>query len=238
MSLRVFADAADLGPGATLELSAAESHYVRRVRRARDGAALDVLDGAGGLWRARVISGDAKATRIEVGDRQVVPAPPRALTLLLGMPEPAATLEVITQACELGAAAVILVRCARSQGIAPGPGRVERVLQAAKRQCGRPTTPTISGPLDLEAALAAPGAGASFLAWEALKRQNDDSGPLVPAEARVLVGPEGGFTEEEAAAAIRAGFSPLPLGPWTLRSETAAVVALSRLLFAPRPPGL
>lgn len=234
MSLRVFCPATGLAAGDPVRLEAEESHYLRRVRRARDGAEIEVIDGAGGLWRARVIDGDARASRVELVEPRRLPTPARDLTLMLGLPEPAATLEVLTQACELGVTAVLLVRCARSQGIAPGWPRIERVLRAAQRQCGRPTAPKITGPMGLAEAIAAPGAGASFVAWEAL-RGEDDAPPEVPSAARLLVGPEGGLTDDEAAAAIAAGFRPLALGPWTLRSETAALVGLSRLLFAAAP---
>lgn len=232
MSLRVFATADALAPGRAVLLEAEESHYLRRVRRARDGAEVEVIDGAGGLWLARVVGGDARESQVEIVEARPLPIPPRTVTLLLGLPEPPATLEVLTQACELGVAAVVLVRCARSQGNVPGGARIDRVLRASQRQCGRPTAPTISGPIALTEALVAPGAGASFVAWEALRGQEEGAALAVPPTARLLVGPEGGLTEEEAAAAINAGFAPLALGPWTLRSETAALVGLCRLIFA------
>ena len=60
--------------------------------------------------------------------------------------------------------------------------------------------------------------------------------------ARLLVGPEGGLTADETEALLAADFGPIALGPYTLRSGTAALVGLARLMFAASPcpasPGL
>lgn len=236
MSTRVFAGAPGaLEAGARVRLDAEESHYLRRVRRARDGAAIEIFDGVGGLWSATLEGGDPKASVAAIIDAVPLPPPPPRLTLLLGLPEPSAALQAITQATELGAAAIVLVRCARSQNTHPGPARVERVLRAAQRQCGRPLPPHVEGvegPLGLAEALAIAADDPGYFAWEALRGQ-DAPPPRVSAGARLLVGPEGGLTRPEADQAAAAGLQPLALGPWTLRTETAALVGLTRLLFAP-----
>ncbi len=230
MSLRLFV-APGVAPGARVDLDEDESHYLRRVRRARDGARVDLLDGSAS-WSATVIGGDSRRSTVEVLGRLPEQAPARALTLLLGLPEPQAALDAITGATELGAVRVILTTCARSQGSAPTPARIERVVRASQRQCGRPSAPAIVGPLPLAAAAEA-AAGARFFAWEALRGRDDRLVLAAGAPVSFAVGPEGGFTTTEAAALEAASFTPLALGPWTLRTETAALVGLARLLFAP-----
>lgn len=237
MSLRVFAPSGSSPhPGQALTLDNEESRYLRKVRRARDGAAIELLDGDGGLWSATVTTGDGRRSTIEVGAPIAVLAPPRRLTLLLGLPDPAATIQALAHATELGAETIALVRCARSQGRPPSQDRIERVLRASLRQCGRPSPPTILGPMDLAEALELSGDAAGYLCSTALRGETDREAKATSAAASLLVGPEGGLTPEEVAAALGRGFSPLSLGPWILRTETAALVGLSRLLFSAAPP--
>jgi 16S rRNA (uracil1498-N3)-methyltransferase len=233
VSLRVFAPLPESGAPAVLD--AEESHYLRRVRRVGDGAAVELIDDRGGLWRATVRGGDVRRTELTLHERVVVPAPARELVLLLGLPEPAAVLELLPGVVELGVAAVAWVRCERSQSGPPGPARVERVLRAAQRQCGRPNPPQLLGSFDLAAAVAVRGDLPGFFGH--VEASVDDpapgaaSGSGAVSGARLLVGPEGGFSAPEVAAAIAAGFVPLGLGPHVLRTGTAALVGLARLMF-------
>lgn len=235
MSLRVFAvrppGGFDLREPAVLD--ADESHYLRRVRRAPDGAPLELIDDHGGLWSARVRGGDARRSEVDLLAPRSTPAPPRELVLLLGLPEPAAVLELLPPLIEIGVAAIAWVRCARSQSGPPGANRLERVVRAAQRQCGRPGAPQFLGPVDLPAAAALRTDLAGFFAWEQRRGLADELAPA--AGARLLVGPEGGLTPDEAAQLTAAGLQPLGLGPYTLRTGTAALVGLARLMFAASP---
>lgn len=231
MSVRVFA--ARPTPGAPAILDETESHYLRRVRRLTDGAALELIDDDGGLWSATIAGGDARRSTLHVHAPIPVAAPARELVLLLGLPDPAAVFELLPGVIELGVAAIVWLRCARSQSGPPGEARVQRVVRAAQRQCGRPRPPIFLGPLGLADALAVRTDLRGFFAWEARRGADPDDPP--PAGARLCVGPEGGFTEAEAEALTRAEFTPLGLGPYTLRTPTAALVGLARLLFAPSP---
>lgn len=233
MSVRVFLERP--GDGARVVLAADESHYLRRVRRLADGARVEAIDPQGTIWLAEIAGGDARGTMLDLVEPRPAPAPARELVLLLGMPEPAAVLDLLPGACELGVAEVVLVRCMRSQGVAPGAERIDRVLRAAQRQCGRPRPPAVRGPLALPAALQHRPDLPGFFAWEELRApaSSDPHGGLaVGAGARLCVGPEGGFVAAEAEQLRGAGFAAIGLGPYTLRTATAAMVGLARLMFA------
>jgi 16S rRNA (uracil1498-N3)-methyltransferase len=229
MSTRVFIGAP--ADPSRVQLDAGESHYLRRVRRLGDGARVEAIDDRGGMWLAEVIGGDARGSTLRLLAERPAPAPARELVVLLGMPEPSAVLDLLPGLCELGVAEVVLVRCARSQGAAPGSERIARVLRAAQRQCGRARPPAISGPVDLRGAAAHRPDLPGFFAWEELRATSSDP-PVVAGGARLCVGPEGGFAPEEADALLAAGFRALSLGPYTLRTTTAALVGAARLLFA------
>ncbi len=231
MSMRVFAARPE--PGAPAILDPDESHYLRRVRRAADGAALELIDDQGGLWRATVLGGDARRSELRLDAEIPVPAPARELVLLLGLHEAAATLDLLPGLVELGVAAIAWVRCARSQHGPPSAARLDRVLRAAQRQCGRPRPPALLGPLTLaEAAALRPDLPGHF-AWEQRRGERDDL--ALVGGARLLIGPEGGLTSDEAETLKAAAFVPLALGPYTQRSGTAALVGLARLMFARAP---
>jgi 16S rRNA (uracil1498-N3)-methyltransferase len=152
------------------------------------------------------------------------------------LPEPAATLDALTGASELGATQIVLVRCERSQGHAPAAARIERVLRAAVRQCGRPSSPELLGdpPWSLADALAhrseLPGVfGDPRPAEHPQLDGRPDAGLDATGGLRLLVGPEGGLSPAEIEAARVAGFRGVCLGPWILRTPTAVVALLARL---------
>lgn len=228
MTVRVFISEPD---GARAVLDADESHYLRRVRRVADGAVVEAIGDRGTIWHAEVEGGDARRSALRLLGEKPAPALARELVLLLGMPEPSALLDLLPAVCEVGAAEIVLVRCLRTQGAAPGRERIDRVLRAAQRQCGRPRPPAVHGPLPFDGALRHRADLPGFFAWEQLRATA--SAPLsIGAGARLCVGPEGGLHDGEVAALRDAGFHALGLGPYVLRTGTAAVVGLARLLFA------
>lgn len=228
MSVRVFHPPGDaLQPGASVELDREESHYLLRVRRARPGDAIEVLDGAGGRWRATVEARTGAGLATVVLDVPVAPPSPiREVVLLLALPEPKATLEALSGACAGGAACVVLVASERSQTALPGADRIDRIMRATMRQCGRPAPPPVRGPVVFEEALAERGELPGVVADPQGEAQEIPAGTGV----RFLVGPEGGLSTTELDLTRAAGFCPLSLGPWMLRTETAVTAGLSRLV--------
>jgi len=230
MSLRVFhAPDAGIVPGASLVLDAEESRYLLRVRRARVGESLEILDAAGGRWHGTLAAreGTGRAV-VAVASPIPAPAPHREVTLLIGVPEPGALLAALAAACAGGATSVVLVSSRRGQVALPGRDRIDRLLRATMRQCGRPDAPALDGPLELEHALARAPEVPGLIA----RPGGHDRALPTGACARVLVGPEGGFSPEEDEHIDAAGFVPLALGPWTLRTEVAVTAALSRVITA------
>ncbi len=243
--------------GQAVQIAGPEHHYLTRVLRLAVGDALLLLDGQGRVAQACItaLGGDALSVepqRIE----QVIGAGLPELWLLCGMLKGEKHDLVIQKATELGAAAIISVACQRSIPALSGERadkrqvRWGRVAAAAAQQCRRPGVPRISPPLGLAAALAELPAGRRFLLSEGVApplrallapvSDGETSGqaqtlneasqmrtsPDLGAVA-LLVGPEGGLTDEEIALASAAGFVPCSIGPHILRAETAAIAALA-----------
>lgn len=219
--------------GAAIELPSDVAHHAQHTLRLRDGAAIVLFDGRGGEYAARLVAGRRAAAEVLAFD-PIERESPLAVTLIQSF-LPTEQLDWIVQkATELGAARIVLAPAERSvarfdaQRLARKRTHWRGVATAACCQCGRNRVPaildasTFVGALELaqdcEARLVlAPGAGAAFPRALALR------------SAAVAIGPEGGFTEQENAAAERAGFVAVTLGPRVLRAETAGLAAVAAL---------
>jgi 16S rRNA (uracil1498-N3)-methyltransferase len=220
--------------GQRVELDEEESRYLLKVRRVRPGESLELLDGRGHRWTATLALAGRRA-QVEIVAIVHEPEEPPTRIVLLGLPEPAATLDALTAASELGATQIVLVRCERSQGHAPAAARIERVLRAAMRQCGRPSPPELLGqpPGDAWGLTDALGHRSElpgvFGEPRAAEQSRLHGANGLVGGLRLLVGPEGGLSASEIEAARAAGFRGLCLGPWILRTPTAVVALLARL---------
>ena len=219
-------------PGAArldgLELSDEETRHLVRVRRAREGDVVCGTDGEGTVFSARVRSLRPRAT-LEILSRQT-PAFPWASRLVLGL-APAkgeAMTAALAAAAALGATDIVPVETERAVArvTANARERFARALVEAGKQANRPRFPALHAPCALPAFLGT---------WAEVPVRRILHPGLFPAlgpageDAVVLVGPEGGFADDEVAAARAAGFAPASLGPYLLRSELAAATAVARL---------
>jgi 16S rRNA (uracil1498-N3)-methyltransferase len=224
-------------PGSRFALPESVSVHALRVLRLRLGEAVTLFDGTGGEHRATIVSAERHSAAVRLdGFDPVEREAPLATTLVMSVIAADPMDFTVRKAVELGVHAVQPVVAARSQGV-PGGDRVERriahwraIAVAACEQCGRNRVPPVLAPLLLAAWLAQFG------------REPGTAAVLAPGAARslaslavhepprhLLVGPEGGFTDDEQALAVRLGILPAHLGRRVLRAETAALAALATL---------
>ncbi|HVS03582.1 MAG TPA: RsmE family RNA methyltransferase [Thermoanaerobaculia bacterium] len=204
--------------------------HLFRARRLARGDRLRVTDGCGRARWAEVEQVVGHQATLVLAAAAPANEPAVRLELLVAPPRPERAAWLVEKATELGAAAVRFLVCERSARL-PGEGalqRLRRVARAAVEQCDRACLPEISGPHPLEE-LPTLLAGAERV-WcldpgGARRLAPAGSGPW-----RVLVGPEGGWSEGERRDLAAAGCLQASLGPRVLRIETAAVAAAARLL--------
>lgn len=221
-------------------LSPDESHHLTHVLRLAVGAEVEIFDGAGHEWRGRVVSVGRRAAAIEIGEAVTpVPEPPVRVTLGMAILKGDQMDAVVRDATALGVAAIAPVASAhvavpaRARGSDAAIDRWRRVAIAAAKQSRRAVVPAIASVASLESVVASNHGSASTIhlclepARAASSSSSDDD--RRPPAALVLVGPEGGWSDEEVALAKRHGARPLVLGPRTLRADLAPVVALSAL---------
>jgi len=210
-------------------LTAEAAHYLRDVLRLGAGAEVELFDGAGSSYPARL---DADLASLRLGPRREA-RPQMALWLLVALAKGEKMDFVVQKATELGAARVSPFAAARSVvrlDRARGAARVlrwRRIAAEAARQCGRSDVPLVAEPVSLVEALGPVPAGFARFAFH--PGGEPLSGEAGGAGVAAVIGPEGGFSPEEVRSCELAGARFVSLGPRILRAETAAVVAAALL---------
>jgi 16S rRNA (uracil1498-N3)-methyltransferase len=221
-----------------LALEAEESRYLGRVLRYGPGDRFAVTDGAGGLWSAELLErGLARLEQPLDAPLERQPAPAPLLELAVALPKRDVD-TLVRMACELGIDR--LQPLASERGSARGEGRAERwqaILREACEQCERLWLPELASPAAAIEWLAQRPQGPRLLAvtrdpqapplGEVLAGL--PPAPALAASIRLAIGPEGGWSPAEEDLARSAGWQPVSLGPWILRTATAALAGASLL---------
>jgi 16S rRNA (uracil1498-N3)-methyltransferase len=229
--------AVPLGPGATVMLDAAQAHYLASVLRLKAGAPLLVFNGRDGEWKARFAGADKRQATATV-EAQVRPQTPPGNLHYLFSPLKRARLDYMVQkAVEMGASLLQPVMMRHTQAERVNLDRMHANAIEAAQQCGILAVPEIMAPVDFEHAIAAlaPSRHLVFCDEEAPRADPVLALRAALGEARpdrvglaVIIGPEGGFGDDERAVLLRRReTSRIALGPRILRADTAAVAALA-----------
>ena len=220
-----------------LELEPDASGHILRVLRLKPGDALVVFDGRGGEHPGRLIAARGDTAVVEL-DSGIFPGreSPLHTNLVLPVLRGRKMDLTIQKATELG---VTVIRTYFSErGLVQLDGsrlakRLDhwrRVAVGATEQSGRTRPPQVEAPLSLETVLRSLQPGGTRLVFAAGEKglSTSHAGENI---ISLITGPEGGLSESEMATACGLGFEAVSLGPRTLRTETAPLVALSLLQF-------
>ncbi len=232
---RIFCEG-PLNVGGEVRLPSAGAYHVARVLRMREGAPLTVFDGSGGEYQSEIsrVEGDAVSVKL-MHQTPGTAESPLKITLIQGISRGERMDWTLQKATELGVTAIAPVLTARSvvrlddKQAAKKQGHWRGIVIGACEQCGRTRVPAVSTPTPLRDYF-------SNVRKEGMRLVLSPSAPgslaglaSLPTKVELLIGPEGGLDDDELSAARTAGFTPVRLGPRVLRTETAAVVALSVL---------
>jgi 16S rRNA (uracil1498-N3)-methyltransferase len=230
---RIFVDG-PLQSGAQVALPSAGAYHVARVLRMRAGAALRVFDGTGSEFQAEIARVDGDAVTVSLGAAaQAAAESALRITLIQGVSRSERMDWALQKATELGVNAIAPVLTARSV-VRLDSKQAEKkqahwrgIVIGACEQCGRSRIPTVSAPTSLRDYFANVRKDGMRLVLSPSAPGSLAGIASLPSKVDLLIGPEGGLEDEELVAAQKAGFMPVRLGPRVLRTETAAVVALS-----------
>jgi 16S rRNA (uracil1498-N3)-methyltransferase len=229
--------AAPLSPGAKVALDGSQANYLRNVLRLKAGAPVLLFNGRDGEWRATLADGTKRSLALVVDEQT------RAQTAALDLhylfaPLKHARLDYLVQkAVELGASRLQPVLTRHAQVARVNLERMRANAIEAAEQCGILTLPDITAPVAFDRLLAEREASRLLVFCDEDAEVKDPVAALLAAPMRagagalplaVLVGPEGGFSDDERAALLRLpNMVRLALGPRILRADTAAVAALA-----------
>jgi 16S rRNA (uracil1498-N3)-methyltransferase len=227
--------------GERIALAADDARKIATVLRGRSGDRVQIVDSGGSAFSASLaVSGsDVEATLEGLLDRGMRESAVR-MTIAQGIPKGQKMELIVEKATELGVAAIVPLRSDRVVGERTGDAKTERwqrVAKTAAQQCGRTVIPTIAPIASWEYVIATFGSyDRVYLPWELADvqplREIFDADAPGASSVLFVIGPEGGFSSNEAERAIAAGATPISLGTRILRTETVALVVLTAFAYA------
>ena len=221
--------------GGVATVSGNEGFHAATVRRIRRGEQLMLGDGAGHLASCEVSDVDRGALRARVLSRWSVPAATPSVTVVQALPKSERSEQAIESATEAGADEFIAwqaARCvARWDGARTEKGlrRWRAVAVAAARQSRRAYIPSVSGPVSTAEVVRRIDDHTALVLHESASEVLSEKHVTRADSIAIVVGPEGGITDDELDALTAAGAVAVRLGPTVLRTATAATVALGAL---------
>jgi 16S rRNA (uracil1498-N3)-methyltransferase len=235
-SPRLHVDAA-LARGDTIPLDSAQANYLQNVLRLAKGAAVLVFNGRDGEWRAQLKEAGRRRAALEIGEQTRAQTAPGDLHWVFAPLKHARLDYMVQKAVEMGASRLQPINTRHSQVARVNGERMRANAIEAAEQCGILTLPEIAEPMALDRYMAARAPERLLIFCDedapvkdpvaALAAARRSSAPPRPPLA-LLIGPEGGFAEEERTALLRLpNVVRLALGPRILRADTAAVAGLA-----------
>jgi len=241
-----------------VQISGRELHHLANVLRLREGDEITVLDGVGGVYEVVIVSCGSDVAIGEIRARQQVQQSQVEVTLLVGLPKADKMDMIVQKATELGVHRIVPMICQHSvprlssERARRRVARWQQIAVEASKQSHRPFFPSVSHFLCFDEALEEYRSDLRLIFTVGVRRavpKFDDAGrmPALPIIAPrrlkevleqnirakkvdILIGPEGGFAEDEVSRALATGAEPVSLGSNILRTETAAIAALTIVL--------
>lgn len=223
-----------LTDGARVPLTRSDANHAKNVLRLRPGDTILLMDGRGGEYDAAIAEISEEGVIAEIhGRRADKRESPADITIAQGFLKEKKMDGLMRQLTELGIRRFVPYTAARSvarpdeKRMTTRKARWQKIAAESLKQCRRTRTTDITDLLNFENMLAeSDGADLKIIFWE------EASAPLTAlptpkagAAVFAVLGPEGGLTAEEVAAATERGFTAVSLGPRILRAETAAAAA-------------
>ena len=208
------------------------AHHLARVVRLCEGEEVELSDGRR-LFRAHVAQADSRRVEFVIDQELAAISSGPEVTLQIAVFQFSRFEWAVEKATELGVSRIVPVAAARSEThlVKAVPKRLERwrrIAEQAAQQSRRLAAPMIEKMVPFEA-VPAEGEGARLI----LHPDGDPLGGVLRSSLeqpiQLLVGPEGGWTNDEVSAAIQAGYRRAGMGPLILRCETAVIAALAAI---------
>lgn len=225
-----------LANGEIIELEEPSSHHLSKVLRMQPGRNLILFNGLGGEFAASIVSINKKTVSVAIGDFEPCNRQsPLKLELAIAVSRGERMDWVLQKATELGVTCITPLFTERTEVKLDGERldkklhHWQQILISACEQCQRNIIPVLNEPMEVADWLPQVEAELKFV----LHHRDNYGFPAEQSATSValLIGPEGGLSDEEIAWAVAKNFSPLTLGPRVLRTETAPIAAISLVQY-------
>lgn len=237
---RFFAPAVPSAPGEQCVLDEVESRHALKVLRLSEGDAIEIFDGRGSVAHAEVAGSEGKRLRARITDHHHQ-ARPEGACLRCALPKGAKVDWILQKGVELGAREIIFIEAERSIARLPDQEDMDARLRrwrdiavSAAKQCGAVWLPVLGAVESLAESLRRDTGKILWAADDrpgAVPMRERVRGVNAPASPCIYIGPEGGWSSDEATLFEPAGAQFISLGPRILRAETAALHILSAWLY-------
>lgn len=215
----------------SLTLPESDSGHAVRVLRMRNGDTLEIVDGRGSLYRCTIVNAHPKHTEVAVNDILSIPKNwLGTISIAIAPTKHSDRMEwLVEKLVEIGIDRIVPLRCHRSERKEINRDRLEKIAVSAMKQSLKAVLPQIDATTSYADFIANCNDSQRFIAYcdQSIERRLL-TGEYRPGEnTTILIGPEGDFDSEEIRAALDLGWSPVSLGDERLRTETAALYAVT-----------
>ncbi len=224
-----------------ITLTGDDAHHITRVLRMKTGENLTICDGRGTDYQCTLTDTEGGQVHCQINTRMPSRGEPKTeVTLFMALPKGDKMDFIVQKAVELGASYIVPYVASRCVSRPDGKALVRKIerwrkiAREAAQQCGRGRVPEVMECVDFAAAVQRTAQTEMPLFFYEMEQETSvrtvlHSRPF--ASAALMIGPEGGFAEEEARMAQENGLTPVSLGPRILRCETAPLAALTAVLY-------
>jgi len=218
--------------GSIVTLDQEESGHCIKVLRHRIGDEVKVIDGDGTLLKCRITDASPKAAQLQVLERvEGFGAVPYRLTLGCCPTKNNDRFEwMVEKATEMGVDRIVPIIGEHSERKVYKSERARRIALSAAKQSLKARIPEITEPVAVKDFLQEPLQGIGLIAT-CFGNRISIADAIDCKDITILIGPEGDFSPEEVALAVQKGYRPIHLGASRLRTETAALAAVSAVYF-------
>jgi len=207
-----------------------ESKHLMQVLRKKVGDVVHLIDGKGGRYKGELFECTKRQCTVKISEKAQDPPPAFHLHLGIAPTKNMNRIEwLLEKSVEMGISEISLLQCFHSERRKVRMDRLERIVLSATKQSLKSYLPKINPLLDLKTFVDKPfGDNQKFIAYidDSIKGHLKDN--YIPGkDVIILIGPEGGFSPDEALLASKKGYEQVSLGPSRLRTETAGLVAVN-----------
>ncbi len=204
-----------------------ESKHITKVLRKKEGDILNITNGKGYWFEAKIISADAKKCKAEIIDTTKYHPTKHWLHMVVAPTKLNDRFEwFLEKATEIGVNEITPIICERSERKVIKLERLRKVVQSGMKQSLQTYLPKLNEPVTFKEFITKTHKGLLFIAHCEDEEKVDLNRRVAPdKDVTILIGPEGDFTKPEIKQAYESGFLPVSLGRNRLRTETAAIVA-------------